>query len=330
MARSPGSFHSIGPKARTLHRFGPCVVCTPLPLPCLPPSGGQDPGEVILIDLLAKGAPADSAWVHHWRDRGQTTLSLARLGAAYWLRAPGIADFLLQMESSEVGIAADSGTDDATLEHLLVDQVLPRLLAHRGHLLVHGSALRINGRGALFIGPSGRGKSTLAGLLQARGHAVLSDDCILLEPDGDGFRALPTYPSLRLYPDSLAALFPDTPDTSSVAAYSEKRRLPTNTPEEPALDMPVDALYLLGDPAQSGDAIRITSLRPAEACEALLRHSFRLDLADRAANAHQFALCGAAARGLPAFRLDYPRDFARAGELVQHISDHLATLPVRD
>src|SRR5690606_19444533 len=131
-------------------------------------------------------------------------------------------------------------------EHMLVDQVLPRLLAQLGHLLVHGSALRIDGRGALFIGPSGRGKSTLAGLMQRQGHTVLSDDCILLVADGERFQALPTYPSLRLNIDSLAALFPVSPDTVSVAAYSEKRRLPMTTPGNLVDGMPVDALYLLG------------------------------------------------------------------------------------
>lgn len=226
------------------------------------------------------------------------------------------------MEQRRILVAAPAITDNATLEHLLVDQVLPRLLAHEGNLLIHASALDINGSCALFMGPSGWGKSTLAGLLQRHGHSVLSDDCVLLDADGERFRAVPTYPSLRLYADSLAALSLGGASTAAVASYSEKRRLPMPAPSAEAAS-PVTALYLLGDPEAAGETIDITPLGPAETCKALLRHSFRLDLSDRAANILQFALCGAAARSLPAFRIDYARDFTQADELVRRISSHL-------
>lgn len=317
-------------KARKRFRFGPSVVCTSLSLPSLQPAAGDDAREAIRIEATGKGAPPDVEWCHHWRDGEEIALSLARQGADYWVRSPEVGDFLLQMESGRILVAADTAADAATLEHLLLDQVLPRLLAQQGHLLIHASALDIDGRGALFTGPSGWGKSTLAALLHRHGHAVLSDDCVQLTAAVEGFQAVPTYPSLRLYPDSLGEALPGAGETAPVASYSEKLRVPVAAQEEGNAVYPVDALYLLGEPAEAGEAIRIMPLRPAETCQALLRHSFKLDVGDRAANAHQFALCGAVARAIPAFRLDYPRDFSRAGELVRHITGHLASLPTRD
>lgn len=302
---------------------------TSLPLPSLPPAERAGQSELITIHRINDGAPTVAKWLHHWLDDGHVTLSLARDGDDYWLRSPGIADFLLQMESRRVRVAAEPDVDAATLEHLLVDQVLPRLLAHHGHLLIHASALATDGRCALFMGPSGWGKSTLAGLLQRHGHIVLSDDCVLLAADREHFQAVATYPSLRLYEDSLTAVSLDAVSTTSVAAYSKKRRLPMPAPRVEGAGA-VAALYLLGDPEQAGEAINITPLGPTETCQALLRHSFRLDLTNRDANAHQFALCGAAARALPAFRLNYPRDFAQADELVRRISNHLATVQAKN
>src|SRR5690606_16531166 len=119
-----------------------------------------------------------------------------------------------------------------------------------------------------------------------------SDDCVQLVPQDDAFHAVPTYPSLRLNADSLRQLFPDDTNTTPMAAYSSKQRVVIETPSG-VVSAPVDALYLLGDPASAGDDIRITPLPPIETCQALLRHSFRLDLADQAANAHQFGLCAA-------------------------------------
>lgn len=305
-----------------------------VPLTVLRPVGVVPSGEaaagIAWIDWTSSPHPSDVEWRHHWRDGDEIVLSLASDGGDYWLRAPGIADFLVQLQPCRILVAPDPSADDSTLEHILVDQVLPRVLAQHGELMVHASALAIGGRNALFTGPSGWGKSTLAGLLQRQGHAMLSDDCVQLVPDGERFNAVPTYPSLRLYADSLDELFPGLGNTAPVASYSEKRRVPLHAVQESDVSYPVDALYMLGDPDVAGDAVSITPLGPAETCQALLRHSFRLDLADRAANAHQFGLCGAVTRAVPAFRLDYPRDFTRSDELVRHLTHHLATLPTLD
>ena len=220
--------------------------------------------------------------------------------------------------------------DDSTLEHLLVDQVLPRVLAQQGELMVHASALSIDGRHALFLGPSGWGKSTLAGLLHRHGHTVLSDDCVQLVEEAGRFGAIPTYPSLRLYADSLDELFPGLDDTAPVAAYTSKRRVPMVAPQAPVQACLVDAIYLLGDPEGAGETFRISPLRPAETCLSLIKHSFRLDLSDRQASARQLERCSEVARSVPAFRLDYPRDYTRQDELVDTITRHLATLPASD
>lgn len=309
---------------------------TALPLTVLRPvlQGSLHPKAVEILraelDWNPCGAPLNAEWSHHWRDCDEIVLSLAKVDSDYWLRSPGVADFLVRMQPCRILISPEPSVDASTLEHILVDQVLPRVLAQQGELMVHASALGIGGRHALFSGLSGWGKSTLAGLLQRQGHDVLSDDCVQLVADGERFNAMPTYPSLRLYADSLEELFPGLhSSTAPVASYSEKRRVPVEIPQDIDTAFPVDALYLLSDPNEAGDSISITPLRPAEACQALLRHSFRLDLTDRAANAHQFALCGAVARGVPAFRLDYPRNFARGEELVRHVTHHLASLPTQ-
>lgn len=312
---------------QTFHAFGACIVRTPLPVQALPAATASNTASIIDIDWGTDGAPHGTEWCHHWRDGEDVVLSLARQGADYWLRFPDLADFRLQMAPHRILVAAEPGTDATTLEHLLVDQVLPRLLAQQGHLLVHASALAIAGRHALFLGPSGGGKSTLAGLLQHAGHAVLSDDCVQLEPDGERFKAIPTYPSLRLYADSIEEVFPQPIESTPVASYSDKRRIPVAFSGGDGTGVPVDALYLLGDPTEAGETIRIAPLRPAQACEALLRHSFRLDLGDRAATASHFTRCSAVARAVPAFHLDYPRDFALRDPLVRSIAEHLTHLP---
>ncbi len=69
---------------------------------------------------------------------------------------------------------------------------LARLSRGRG-VLVHACGLTVDGRGLLFLGTSGAGKSTTARLwLERGGVTVLSDDRIAVRADGDGYRIFGT------------------------------------------------------------------------------------------------------------------------------------------
>src|SRR5262249_4375308 len=69
---------------------------------------------------------------------------------------------------------------------------LARLSRGRG-VLVHACGLALGGRGLLFLGTSGAGKSTTARLWKERGGVtVLSDDRIVIRSEGDGFRIFGT------------------------------------------------------------------------------------------------------------------------------------------
>jgi len=65
---------------------------------------------------------------------------------------------------------------------------LARLSRGRG-VMVHACGISYHGRGILFLGTSGSGKSTTAQLWQGReGVTVLSDDRVVIRPDGKGYR----------------------------------------------------------------------------------------------------------------------------------------------
>ena len=54
---------------------------------------------------------------------------------------------------------------------------------------IHGTCVAVEGRGALFRGAPGSGKSDLALRLIERGAQLIADDQVLLQKDGDGVRA---------------------------------------------------------------------------------------------------------------------------------------------
>ena len=90
------------------------------------------------------------------------------------------------------GIAARS------IRHLFLDTVMPLVLSVAAKTVLHASAVAHEGEAILFVGASGRGKSTLASVLATNDGAVLADDAVIVEARADRFVARPTYESLRL------------------------------------------------------------------------------------------------------------------------------------
>jgi hypothetical protein len=165
--------------------------------------------------------------------------------------------------------------------HLLLDQVLPRVLSLRGTLVLHASVVAGPGGAVGFLGPSGAGKSTLAAALVRAGWWLLADDVLAVQEDADGARALPTYPCLRLWPDVAGQLGPAADDRSAGQA-ADKRRIAVA--RFASRTTPLRRLYLLehapppGAPATA--PVRIQPLPTPQALVAAFAQEFRLARVD--------------------------------------------------
>jgi hypothetical protein len=265
------------------------------------------------------------AWRHRWQDDAKrTVISLARTRSGYLLRFPRQCDFAISGDAGRIDARPHRRVAPEVLEHLLADQVLPRCLAQRGELVVHAAGIALGPDIALFVGESGRGKSTLAGLFFRAGRTILSDDCLMLRPTPAAVRAVPTYPSLRLRPDSADALFPGEAALAPLSSYSEKPRFSVPDVSREAAGGRVAAVYFLGDADAGRTDMRIAPMARATACIRLMEQCFQLDILDRAAVQRLLGLAGEVVARVPAFTLDYPRDFGRAAELVARIERHFA------
>jgi hypothetical protein len=89
----------------------------------------------------------------------------------------------------------------------LLGPVFGFILRLRGFTALHASAAVINGYAVAFVGGGGAGKSTIVAALARAGHRVLSDDIAVLEETSGTFRIKPSYPQVRLWPDSVSILF---------------------------------------------------------------------------------------------------------------------------
>jgi hypothetical protein len=172
---------------------------------------------------LEEAGPEHDAWVSYAWNAERTVI-----------RFPGVtAEFDVGMRQILVD---DSSTDEKYAEHVVLDHVLPRWLSLGGDLVLHGSAVATPNGGAIaFIGDTGLGKSTTAtGLALTHDWSLLTDDvCRVI--DDDGLRVVPSYPGVRLTPQSRAELAPDSISTPLQKGSEKGRVCPDiNRANEPA------------------------------------------------------------------------------------------------
>jgi hypothetical protein len=89
----------------------------------------------------------------------------------------------------------------------LLGPIFGFILRIRGFTALHASAAVINRHAVAFVGGGGAGKSTIVAALARAGHRILSDDIAVLEEAAGTFRIRPSYPHIRLWPDSVSVLF---------------------------------------------------------------------------------------------------------------------------
>ncbi len=95
-------------------------------------------------------------------------------------------DARIDLDAGTLEVDAAPGLAVESALRIAVSLLLPR----RGGLLLHSSGVIEGGRGYVFSGASGAGKTTTVRLLEPR--TPLGDDLVALVPDGEGFRALAT------------------------------------------------------------------------------------------------------------------------------------------
>jgi hypothetical protein len=238
-------------------------------------------GPLLLEDRYENGEVWFASWKH---------------GTGYVADFPTLCSFLIEPDAMRVECVPEAETGAATLAHMILDHAIPRLLALKPeHIVLHASAIAMEGNVVAVLGVSGQGKSTLAAWLASQGRPVLTDDCLVLRWDEDEreWLAQPSYESVRLWPDSVDALGINKAGLREFAEYSSKKR----TGKEAQLHFategaPLKGCFVLagrdgGKDTHSGPpALRLLPVN--EAFVALARSVFRLDAEDAEINRREF------------------------------------------
>jgi hypothetical protein len=279
----------------------------PLPRSCASARGPADveivrgsAAEMAVVRRMLEPAVDPARWLEH------RTLADGRS----YVRWAGLFEFLVAADGTRIvarRLAATPAMPRA-FETYLLGQVLSFALIARGLEPLHATAVLV-GHGAVgFLGDCGQGKSTLAAAFVCAGHALLTDDLLVLRPDGGRFSAAAGPPRLKLFANPARRLLGATHGTP-MNGRGSKLVFPLGARAARAA-APLRALYVLR-PSRRGRAVTIRALSPRRAFVELTRSTFNACVLDGARLARQFDLAARVVARVPVKSLEYPRGFGR-------------------
>ena len=179
-----------------------------------------------------------------------------------------VGDLLIE-EGRLITVIPGPDADEDVLRLFVLGAGLGVLLHQRGLLVFHASGVAIHNRMVGFIGAKGWGKSTTAASLHQRGHALVSDELLVISFDAqDQPWVIPGPPQIRLWSDALVSTGGD-PD-SAVRVRSGIDKFNVNAASVALEALPLRFLYLL----DLGEELVIQSVSTSEAFFGVIPHLY--------------------------------------------------------
>jgi hypothetical protein len=243
-------------------------------------------------------------------------------GRFFRFRYTDHTEFVIDRSGTEVWA---TWPDDLTIEDTstyLLGPVMGFVLLLRGITSLHASAVAINDRAVALVGPAGVGKSTIAAVFARLGFAVLSEDVVALSQTDDGFFVQPGYPLIRLWADSVRALFGDEDALPLLTPNWDKQYLDLTSAgyrfqKHP---LPLAAVYIIGERSPEQAAPFVTRMPAKEKVINLIANTYTAYLVRAEMRERQFQLLSRVAQTIPIRQLTPHTDIKRLPDLCKMIA----------
>lgn len=300
-------------RERRYYRAYGLTVASDVALPELQPAEPATPDILIAIGMIDMPKPSPETATIFRFEPDRQYLAWHAVGAFL------ISDF------SRIDIEPAPGVDDALLAFPLLGPVMALLLHQRGLLVLHASAIAVAGRGAIFMGDKGAGKSTTASALIRAGHDLLTDDVVALDLANPATPMIvPGFPQIKLAADAAAAISLGQAEVRPQVHPAIEKMQHRLHGAFSGGTVPATRIYVL----ERGQKAGITPLPGIAALPAIIKFSYvtrfgRAALSGDFATLH-FRQCSAIANHVGVFRLEVPTGLDRIGEAVEVIEADLA------
>lgn len=240
-------------------------------------------------NVIASYGEGDTAWY-----------TVSEIDDGYIIRFRDCSEFRVSREVDDVTVHGDPNGRNELIPILLAGTVSAILLTLRGRMVLHASAVEVDGRVVAFVGQSGRGKSTMAALMCVNGARLVTDDVLAIETD-DGVRCVGGAVEVRLREKAA--------EIASRGEGGSRETADDRLAYAPSVAEPVEyelAAIVIPEPSHDTDEVEIKAETPSDALFALLAFPrvHRWDRDDILAR--EFATISGLVNQIPVYRATIP------------------------
>ncbi len=218
----------------------------------------------------------------------------------YSLSIAGVGEFGIDRLNGHIHCRNwNKGLPVALAEEATLGPPVTLALALRDIWCLHASAISREDHVSLFLGPSGHGKSTLAGYLNRHGGdnvGRVTDDISPCIKSIDGVIVLPHFPQPKL----------------EEAQYSV---------EEPGC-LALKSIFILERVEKAAEP-RIEPVRPVQAMRELTNQTVAVSLFDRELHQRHLHFLAGLVKSAQVFKLHYPHDYGKLPQVTALLSEYL-------
>lgn len=259
---------------------------------------------------------------------GKPRLTVWQLAGHFHIQYADGTEFVVDEAGTRVWATwpAETLTVEDTATYLL-GPIMGFVLLLRGFISLHACAVAVGERAIAIVGPAGSGKSTTAAAFADRGYRILAEDVVTLRDRGAEFLVQPAYPSIRLWPSSVEALYGATATLPKLTPTWDKCYLDLTQEKyefQPS-PLPLAAIYLLAE-REEDPAPFVRELVPSERLMSLVANTYATYLMDRKMRAREFDLLNRVVDAVPVRRITPHADPARIGDLCRTIIENFGNV----
>ena len=240
----------------------------------------------------------------------------------FLLEVKDIAKFYVRDGKTIIIQKANNG-HDGDIQVFLMGTVFAFILQYHDCLVLHGSAILVDGHAAIFSGDSGAGKSTLAAAFAKKGYPVLTDDMVAIKYTSDNkLELIPGWPRLKLWQDALNQLQEKSAGLIRVQNKLDKYEFPID--HISVQPVPIKFFYEL-NPDNASVIILEKITDKLQCLNLLVKNTFRYHmLKGIAKNTLHLKQCAALAKEIQVTVIKRPKIGYKLNELVKQIETNIS------
>lgn len=245
---------------------------------------------------------------------GNSTVRFTSKGAYLFLDQIYICRISL---GKEIVINPNTKLDESFLRVIILGPALSILLHQRGNLILHASAININGRAVAFLGNNGCGKSTSLIALHKNGYPIVTDDILPVKFNNEGLPIVtPSYSRMKLRSDVMNYMQGDIDFIPKTHVYSDKYYYFTEN-NFSHKQLPLKKIYII----QKGEEWSLNSLNPNESLMKLVKSSYCYGISSKEEIVKNLNECSKLVNNLPIKLLKIPQSLEQLPELIKIIEN---------